>query len=457
MVPPEHRDSCVTTASDVMQSPLSPAPLRTIPQFEEYPSQPLASEPFRDDNSVQLIDANYTETEYESDDIQFRRQGRLLRSEDQFLSEEQVEFDARTQLPYGAHRIEGLGVMTGDGNQVGQTHVPSSVYSDSDALSTSSMNNVMAIRTTSDGFSVRSVSRDSNEARASGLQGPYGYNPELYTESMSDLMAIRTTSGGLSVRSSPDPNETLPFRLRGPFSHSNSLSTSSMNDVMAVVTTSDGFSIRNLASMEPLSPVPYSESKYSDQSMEDIMAIRTMSDGLQVRTSSRDSLARASSLRRVGPGFYNFEHAAVDDFNTTHGTDFKQSQVGYALAPVEPTVSTSRATTALPPPMMLGLGAHPAVLEKKGLNKDGKAKGKIGEEKNEAEAEGKWKWKKWLKWGKGPKSEKGKGKMTDGKLEGNNKRKLVKVGSFLRKLLASAGLQRANQAGKLSGDAPSWV
>jgi hypothetical protein len=150
-----------------------------------------------------------------------------------------------------------------------------------------------------------------------------------------------------------------------------------------------------------LSPIPYSESNYQSDntSMNDVMEVVTNSHGFSVNSRlSIDSLDRLSEIRRHGPALYGMEQAEIAAFNEENGTDWRHAEVGYGRPPVvhpeveisspPPDAHTSISRpmpTKLPRLMMVGLGAHPAVLEKKGA-KDEKGKGKSGQVKGKGKS-----------------------------------------------------------------------
>jgi hypothetical protein len=141
----------------------------------------------------------------------------------------------------------------------------------------------------------------------------------------------------------------------------------------------------------PLSPIAYSESDYhsNNTSMNDVMDVMTNSHGFSVNSMlSIDSLDRLSEIRRHGPALYGAEQAEVAAFNEENGTDWQHSELGYGRSPaVHPEVEISSPppvihrsisrpiSTKLPPQMMVGLGAHPAVLEGEKGAKEEKGKG----------------------------------------------------------------------------------
>jgi len=175
-----------------------------------------------------------------------------------------------------------------------------------------------------------------------------------------------------------------PHESPGLYSNSYALSNEPMNDVMAIVANPEGFSTRSShdsvdrfskrrSSLQVLQPlVTYSNSKYSDSnsSMDDILAVRSTQDGSSVQLSSLDFFDRLSEIHRHGPELGEQEQAAIDKLNFGNGDDTRHCEISCGPPPIAPkevvaspapqvgTTSSRSRHTSLPPPMIVGLGAH---------------------------------------------------------------------------------------------------
>jgi hypothetical protein len=134
--------------------------------------------------------------------------------------------------------------------------------------------------------------------------------------------------------------------------------------------------------------------------MDDILALRSSSRRIFRPLPSLDSLDSLSEIRRHGPE-PGEQQTAIDEFNFANGGDTRHSEISYAPPPIvredmvvppTPQVGTTSSRsrhTSLPPPIMVGLVARPAVLDGKESKKDRKGNWKM-EGEVEMKSGGKW-------------------------------------------------------------------
>jgi hypothetical protein len=322
----------MTTESDIMHSPLSPPPLRTAPPC--LPRRTLAEPPHHNHGRVEMITANYPDTDEENEGEQAHNQSKLTRK----------------------------GINTGNkihGNSHPREHP---VYGSQ--LQHPAQQTQRGLRTSS-GRSLRRVPHLPPQANVSYTE-EHSSDPAIDPK---DIIIQELQQEVARLQQIINQQSQPQQRTLGQMYEQNRNIQANADSPTADAP---------LVHSPPLSAEPYDDSQpwSEDESMDDVMAVRTNSTGFSVRISEPDSIDRLSEHRRYGSDLSQMETDAVQSFNNEHGTNFGAG-IGYARSAASLLKSTL-------PSVLVELGVHQ---EKVGKGK-GKGKGKRKEVVDEEGKEG---------------------------------------------------------------------
>ncbi|KAE9366089.1 hypothetical protein N431DRAFT_487935 [Stipitochalara longipes BDJ] len=427
-----YRNRRVTTASEIMQSPSALSPLQTLQHVGDPP--PRYSNPERlssFDLNPPDYSAPYPESEVDLQSNQSDYTGirhHIPAPLSQIQPQDDFNLYARGPAAGGRvaadYRVHSHDVTAAHEQYDRRVLAPSPYPSNGSAFSSSSLIDLDEAAP-SDGFPVHG-SRVSPEDQA--LESTSSDN----NKNGSSTSFMNNSIPGVT----PSPAEYLAEGLSGDFSEHHApestvfdnnyaFSTSPVNGASAIGPMADGFSVPYSSTQEREPPryqtrrsdqtthtdeTTYSGSHYSNSISSDGMAIPNLRRRSSACLQSYDSFNRLSELRRHGrqileteeqEGFERFGTGTLIGYSISIASNSSIAS-GSMIAPLpiyQPQSNSSRSQpTSLPPPMMVGLEAHPAVLDNKELKKDKKSKGRMGKLTQDRESEGKEKKRgKWLR------------------------------------------------------------